>query len=60
MKNGRIQIQTAKMENKTTDRTKMSNKRYTKARLQYLQRGYECTKSLFLYSKSVIQYDWTL
>ena len=29
------------MENKTTNRAKMSNKRCLKARLQYLQRGYK-------------------
>ena len=38
MKNGRTWIQTAKMENKPTHRTKMSNKRCMRARLQYLQR----------------------
>ena len=41
MKNGRIYIYTAKMESKTTNRAKMSNKRCIKARLQYLQRGYK-------------------
>ena len=39
MKNGRMQIHTAKMENKTTNGAKMFNKRCIKARLQYLQRG---------------------
>ena len=29
------------MENKTTNRAKMSNNRCIKARLQYLQRGYK-------------------
>ena len=31
----------SKMENKTTNRAKMSNKRCIKARLQHLQRGYK-------------------
>ena len=45
MKNGRIQIHTAKMENKTTNRAKMSNKRCIKARLQYFtQRGYKASE----------------
>ena len=42
MKNTRILIHTAKMENKTTNRAKMSNKRCIKARLQYLQGSYNC------------------
>ena len=37
MKNGRIQIQTAKMENKPRNREKMSHKWCIKARFQYLQ-----------------------
>ena len=45
MKNGRIQIHTAKMENKTTNRAKMSNKRCIKARLQYLQGGYKAREA---------------
>ena len=43
MKNGRIEIHTAKMENKTTKRAKMSTKRRIKARLHYLQRGYKAS-----------------
>ena len=45
MKNGRIQINTAKMENKITNRAKMSNKLWIKARLQYLQRGYKASET---------------
>ena len=45
MENGRIWIHTAKMENKTTNRAKMSNKRCIKARLQYLQRGYKASEA---------------
>ena len=45
MKNTRILIHTAKMENKTTNRAKMSNKRCIKARLQYLQRGYKASEA---------------
>ena len=45
MKNGRIWIQTAKMENKTTKRAKMSNEQGIKARLQYLQRGYKASEA---------------
>ena len=41
MKNGRIKIPTAKMESKTTNRAKMSNKQRIKARLQYLKHGYK-------------------
>ena len=37
MKNGRIEIQTAKMEKKPSIRAKLSNKLFVKARLQYLQ-----------------------
>ena len=37
MKNDRIYIHTAKLENKTTNRAKMSNKRWIKVRLYYLQ-----------------------
>ena len=33
------------MENKTTNRAKMSNKRCIKARLQYLQRGYKASEA---------------
>ena len=33
------------MENKTTNRAKMFNKRCIKARLQYLQRGYEASEA---------------
>ena len=44
MKNSRILIQTAKMENKTPNKAKMSNKWYTKARLQYSQRGYKVSE----------------
>ena len=36
MENGRIWIHTAKMENKTTNRAKMSNKRCVKARIAVL------------------------
>ena len=42
---GTIEIHTAKMENKTTNRAKMSNKRCIKARLQYLQRGYKASEA---------------
>ena len=35
----------SKMENKTTNRAKMSNKRCIKARLQYLQRGYKASEA---------------
>ena len=45
MKNGRIQIHTAEMENKLTNRAKLSNKRCIKARLQYLQRGYKASEA---------------
>ena len=44
MKNGRISIQTAKMENKTPNNAKMSNKWCTKARLQYSQCGYKVSE----------------
>ena len=36
MKNGRIQHQTAKMENKTTNRAKMSNKQCIKIKIAVL------------------------
>ena len=45
MKNDRIKIHTEKMENKTTNRAKMSNKRCIKARLQYLQAGYKASEA---------------
>ena len=45
MKNGKIQIHTEKMENRTTNRAKMSNKRCMKARLQYLQGGYKAREA---------------
>ena len=45
MKNGRIQIHTEKMENRTTNRAKMSNKRCIKARQQYLQGGYKAREA---------------
>ena len=45
MENDRFQIHTEKMENKTTNRAKMFNKRCIKARLQYLQRGYEASEA---------------
>ena len=45
MKNGRIQIHTAEMENKLANRAKLSNKRCIKARLQYLQRGYKASET---------------
>ena len=45
MKNGRIYIHTAKMENKITNRAKTSNKQCIKARLQYLQRGYKASEA---------------
>ena len=62
MKNGRIKIPTAKMENKTTNRAKMSNKRCIKARLQYLQRGHKAqrrdiTSHLFCYTLVVFLAD---
>ena len=34
-----------KLENKTTNRAKMSNKRCIKARLQYLQPGYKASEA---------------
>ena len=37
----------SKMENKTTNRAKMSNKQCIKARLQYLQRGYKASEPDF-------------
>ena len=62
MKNGRIQFHTTKMENKTTNRAKMSNKRCIKARLQYLQRGYiklvsDITNHLFCFILTVFLAD---
>ena len=45
MKNGRIQIHTAKMENKMTNRAKISNKLCTEARLQYLQSSYKASEA---------------
>ena len=45
MKYGRMQIQAEKVENKTTNRAKMSNKRCVKARLQYLQRSYKASEA---------------
>ena len=44
-KNGRIYIQTAKMENKPSNKGKMSNKQCIKARVQYLQRGYKASEA---------------
>ena len=41
MKNGRIQIQTAEMENKTTNSEKMSKKTVHKLWLKLVKRHYE-------------------
>ena len=45
MKNGRIWIQTAKMENKPTNREKMLNERCVRAILRYLQRSYKASEA---------------
>ena len=45
MKNGSIEIQTAKMENKTTNRAKMSNKRSKKQNCSTSGVGYKASEA---------------
>ena len=45
MKNGRIQLQTAKMENETTNRAKMSNKRCINQDCSTYSVGYKASEA---------------